>query len=99
MHNEQLRDNIGGYPLKTRREFRLFQLSEKQAQEIVDKMMMDIPYNINIMNDQGIIIGSGHKARVGTVHQGAVEALSTGHRVEVMEDGRYEKKAPTNRLS
>ncbi|MEK4514935.1 sugar diacid recognition domain-containing protein [Paenibacillus sp. FSL H8-0122] len=70
----------------------MFQLSEKQAQEIVDKMMMDIPYNINIMNHEGIIIGSGHKARVGTVHQGAVEALSTGQRVEVMEDGRYEKK-------
>ncbi|MDU5950808.1 MAG: sugar diacid recognition domain-containing protein, partial [Paenibacillus macerans] len=43
----------------------MFQLSEKQAQEIVDKMMMDIPYNINIMNDRGIIVGSGKKERVG----------------------------------
>ncbi|WP_340024724.1 sugar diacid recognition domain-containing protein [Paenibacillus sp. FSL K6-1096] len=70
----------------------MFQLSGKQAQEIVDKMMMDIPYNINIMNHEGIIIGSGNKARIGTVHQGAIEALSTGQMVEVMEDGRYEKK-------
>ncbi|WNS44183.1 sugar diacid recognition domain-containing protein [Paenibacillus sp. MMS20-IR301] len=70
----------------------MFQLSEKQAQEIVDKMMMDIPYNINIMNDQGIIIGSGKKERVGTVHKAAVEALATGQMVEVIEDTLYEKK-------
>lgn len=70
----------------------MLQLSEKQAQEIVDKMMMDIPYNINIMNEKGIIIGSGKKERVGTIHQGAVKALSTGTMVEVWEDGRYEKK-------
>lgn len=55
-------------------------------------MMMDIPYNIIIMNHQGIIVGSGKKERVGTVHQGAVKALSTGQMVEVLEDGLYEKK-------
>ncbi|UQZ37572.1 sugar diacid utilization regulator [Paenibacillus sp. PK3_47] len=70
----------------------MFQLSERQAQEIVDKMMMDIPYNINIMNEKGIIIGSGTKERVGTIHQGAVKALSIGKMVEVWKDGRYEKK-------
>ncbi|WP_435922966.1 CdaR family transcriptional regulator [Paenibacillus sp. DYY-L-2] len=70
----------------------MFQLSEKQAQDIVDKMMRDIPYNINIMNDKGVIVGSGKKERVGTVHRGAVKALSTGKMVEVWEDGRYEKK-------
>lgn len=56
---------------------RLFELSEKQAQEIVDKMMMDIPYNINIMNGKGVIIGSGKKERVGTIHKGS---QSTVHR-------------------
>ncbi|CAM4439714.1 CdaR family transcriptional regulator [Paenibacillus typhae] len=70
----------------------MFQLSEKQAQEIVDKMMMDIPYNINIMNHEGIIIGSGTRERVGTVHQGAVKALATGTMVEVWQDSRFEKK-------
>ncbi|MBW4081541.1 sugar diacid recognition domain-containing protein [Paenibacillus sp. S150] len=70
----------------------MFQLSESQAQEIVDKMMTDIPYNINIMNADGIIIGSGRRERVGTVHQGAVKALSTGKMVEVWEDSRFEKK-------
>lgn len=70
----------------------MLQLSEKQAQEIVDKMMQDIPYNINIMNEQGIIIGSGQKKRVGTVHQGAVRALQTGRMIEVWQDGRLEKQ-------
>ncbi|OWA35904.1 sugar diacid utilization regulator [Saccharibacillus sp. O16] len=70
----------------------MFQLSNRQAQEIVDKMMLDIPYNINIMNHQGVIIGSGNKYRVGTVHEGAVRALETGRMVEVFEDGRFEKK-------
>ncbi|WP_251038478.1 sugar diacid recognition domain-containing protein [Paenibacillus albidus] len=70
----------------------LFQLSKKQAQEIVDKMMQDIPYNINIMNEQGVIVGSGRKERIGTVHSGAVKALETGRMVEVWEDSRFEKK-------
>ncbi|MEJ8305692.1 CdaR family transcriptional regulator [Saccharibacillus sacchari] len=70
----------------------MFQLSEKQAQEIVDKMMRDIPYNINIMNDRGVIVGSGNRERIGTVHDAAVRALATGRMVEVLEDGKYEKK-------
>ncbi len=70
----------------------MFRLSNQQAQEIVDKMMLDIPYNINIMNDRGVIIGSGNKLRVGTIHEGAVRALATGRMVEVFEDGHFEKK-------
>ncbi|WP_339311437.1 sugar diacid recognition domain-containing protein [Paenibacillus sp. FSL k6-2145] len=69
----------------------MLQLSEKQAQDIVDKMMQDIPYNINIMNEHGIIIGSGQKERVGTVHQGAVRALTTGSMIEVWQDSILEK--------
>ncbi|WP_340015004.1 sugar diacid recognition domain-containing protein [Paenibacillus sp. FSL K6-1318] len=69
----------------------MLQLSEKQAQDIVDKMMQDIPYNINIMNEHGIIMGSGQKERVGTVHQGAVRALTTGSMIEVWQDGILEK--------
>lgn len=70
----------------------MYQLSQNQAQEIVDKMMKDIPYNINIMNELGIIIGSGNKKRVGTIHPGALKALSTGKMVEVWTDGQSEKK-------
>lgn len=70
----------------------MYKLSDKQAQDIVDKMMQDIPYNINIMNEQGIIIGSGNPRRLGTIHQGAVAALQTGTMIEVWQDGRLEKK-------
>ncbi|ERK34310.1 hypothetical protein I131_09970 [Enterococcus faecium CRL1879] len=36
-------------------------LSKEQANLIVSKLMADIPYNINIMNEQGFIIASGEK--------------------------------------
>lgn len=67
-------------------------LTRELAQEIVDKMMQDIPYSINIMDEKGIIIGSGNKARVGTLHKGAVKALESGTMVEITQNDRYEKK-------
>jgi carbohydrate diacid regulator len=67
-------------------------LTRELAQEIVDKMMQDIPYSINIMDEKGIIIGSGNKARVGTLHKGAVRALEFGTMVEITQNNRYEKK-------
>jgi carbohydrate diacid regulator len=67
-------------------------LTRELAQEIVDKMMQDIPYSINIMDEKGIIIGSGNKARVGTLHKGAVRALESGTMVEITQNDRYEKK-------
>lgn len=53
----------------------MYELTPKQAQKIVNKMMKDIPYNINIMDKTGIIIGSGNKKRIGTLHHGAVAAI------------------------
>lgn len=67
-------------------------LTRELAQEIVDKMMQDIPYSINIMDEKGIIIGSGNKARVGTLHKGAVKALESGTIVEIYQNNQYEKK-------
>jgi carbohydrate diacid regulator len=67
-------------------------LTHELAQEIVDKMMQDIPYSINIMDEKGIIIGSGNKARVGTLHKGAVRALESGTIIEIYQNDRYEKK-------
>ncbi|WP_232511560.1 CdaR family transcriptional regulator [Parageobacillus thermoglucosidasius] len=70
----------------------LYRLSKKQAQMIVDKMMEDIPYNINIMNEKGIIIGSGDPKRIGTLHKGAVEAIKKLKMVTIYEDNKNEKK-------
>lgn len=70
----------------------MYPLSHELAQDIVDRMMKDIPYNINIMNERGVIIGSGDRARIGSEHRGALQALATGRMVEVREDGLAEKK-------
>lgn len=47
------------------------------AQSIVDKMMKTIPYNINIMNEKGYIIASGDKARINTLHVGAIDSIDS----------------------
>lgn len=72
--------------------FGMYKLSRLQAQRIVEKMMKDIPYNINIMDEQGIIIGSGQTERIGIVHAGAVEAIKLGVVVEINCDKKFEKK-------
>lgn len=70
-------------------------LSKKLAQSIVDKMMNVIPYNVNIMNHKGIIIGSGDVSRIGYIHEGAVEALEKIEIVEILKD-EGEVKAGVN---
>lgn len=70
----------------------MYELTRHQAQNIVDKMMKDIPYNINIMDKTGIIIGSGNKDRIGTLHHGAVAAIQQKKIVEIFEDEEFVKK-------
>lgn len=72
--------------------FGMYKLSRLQAQRIVEKMMKDILYNINIMDEKGIIIGSGQTERIGIVHAGAVEAIRLGDAVEINCDKKFEKK-------
>lgn len=61
-------------------------LSRELAQNIVNKMMDVIPYNVNIMNDKGIIIGSGDLSRLGSLHNGALEALKLKSVIEIFKD-------------
>lgn len=63
----------------------MIRLTEQIAQDIVDKMMDIIPYNVNIMNSEGIIIGSGDKARIGSLHEGAVEVIAKDKLIAVYE--------------
>lgn len=67
-------------------------LTNELAQEIVDKMIKDIPYSINIMNEKGMIIGSGDRSRVGTLHQGAVQAIQCRKIIEIYKDEQDMKK-------
>ncbi len=61
-------------------------LSKSLAQKIVDRMMDIIPYNVNIMDKDGIIIASGDSDRINTLHLGAQEALQGTSAIEVYEE-------------
>ena len=53
-------------------------LNPQLAQSIVDHMMDQIPYSINIMNEHGYIIASGNPDRINTLHVGAVDVIKQG---------------------
>ena len=52
-------------------------ISTELAQKIVDVVIPLIHCNVNIMNEQGIIIGSGDKQRIGQVHPIAKQVIET----------------------
>ena len=53
------------------------------AQDIVDKTMRIIKKNINIMDENGIIIGSGDKKRLNQFHEGAAQVIKEGEKLEI----------------
>lgn len=61
-------------------------LSRTISQKIVIEMMDVIPYNINVMDENGVIIGSGDISRIGAIHEGAVKAINEKHIIEIYED-------------
>ncbi|WP_409290816.1 CdaR family transcriptional regulator [Peribacillus sp. SCS-37] len=71
-------------------------LTHELAQEIVDRTMKIINTNINVMNEKGIIIGSGDSGRIHQLHDGAVLVLKNGESLEIDEDraGRMKGSKP-----
>jgi carbohydrate diacid regulator len=61
-------------------------LNKQLAQEIVDRTMGIIGKNINIMDNHGVIIGSGDKKRIDDIHEGAVIVIKQGSGFEISED-------------
>lgn len=61
-------------------------LSKYLAQKIVDRMMDILPYNVNVMDNKGLIIASGDKDRIDTLHLGAQEALDGITAIEVYKE-------------
>lgn len=53
------------------------------AMSIVNRTMKHIKHNINIMNEKGIIIGSGDPSRISAYHQGAYRVLEENKTVEI----------------
>lgn len=58
-------------------------LTPELAQQIVDVAMKLVHRNVNIMDDRGIIIASGHTHRLGTFHKGAIDALARKEPVDI----------------
>ncbi|ALI09536.1 MULTISPECIES: sugar diacid recognition domain-containing protein [Pseudomonas] len=63
----------------------MFELDHDLAQDIVDRAMAILPYNVNVMDNQGLILGSGERERVNTRHEGAQLVLANGRVVEIDE--------------
>ncbi|GAF39786.1 sugar diacid utilization regulator [Agrilactobacillus composti DSM 18527 = JCM 14202] len=51
------------------------ELEPQLAQSIVDKMMNQLPFNVNMMNKHGVIIASGDPSRINSLHVGAQDAI------------------------
>ncbi|MFI8479756.1 CdaR family transcriptional regulator [Pseudomonas sp. NPDC078700] len=60
-------------------------LDSALAQHIVDRAMAILPHNINVMDAQGMIIGSGDPGRLHTRHEGAQLVLANRRVVEIDE--------------
>lgn len=61
-------------------------LSRELAGSIVERTMNVVSYNINIMDENGVIIASGDKERIGTIHEGAIIALQRKSEFNVNEN-------------
>ena len=58
-------------------------LDSQIAQQIVDRTMAIIKHNINVMNNLGVILGSGDPHRIGSIHEGALLAISQNRTVTI----------------
>lgn len=61
-------------------------ITEEMAQKIVATILPVVHRNVNIMNRDGIIIGTGHANRLKTFHKGALDAVLSGSAIEIYPD-------------
>ncbi|MEH6531066.1 MAG: sugar diacid recognition domain-containing protein [Photobacterium frigidiphilum] len=61
------------------------QLNATIARQIVERAMKIIKYSVNVMDEQGRIIGSGDTSRLNQRHEGAILALND-HRIVEIDD-------------
>lgn len=59
------------------------QLNATIARQIVERTMKIIHYSVNVMDEQGRIIGSGDPARINQRHDGAILAINDNRVVEI----------------
>ena len=61
----------------------MFDLDHQLAQEIADRAMNVLRCNVNVMDSQGLIIGTGEAERLYTRHEGAQLVLANSRAVEI----------------
>lgn len=61
----------------------MFELDHELAQDIVTRAMAILPYNVNVMDSQGLILASGEPSRIHTRHEGAQLVLSNARAVAI----------------
>ncbi len=64
----------------------MYLLDSAIAKQIVSRTMKIIGHNINVMNGQGVILGSGDASRIGSTHEGALLAIAQNRNVELTEE-------------
>ncbi|MDH1470971.1 sugar diacid recognition domain-containing protein [Shewanella sp. GD03713] len=64
----------------------MYVLDQHIAKQIVSRTMKIIGHNINVMNGQGVILGSGDPKRIGSTHEGALLAIAQNRNVELSEE-------------
>lgn len=67
-------------------------IESRLAQEIVERTMKIIPFNVNVMDVNGIILASGKTSRIGELHTGAQLAIAQRRAVEI--DGAATRNLP-----
>lgn len=53
-------------------------LSIKLAEEIVHQTMTRLHHNINVISPEGVILASGDKERIDSIHEGAIQVAKIG---------------------
>lgn len=64
-------------------------ISSKTAQQIVDTVKEFCGYDINFINEKGMILASTDTLRIGTFHEGGMAALKNGESLEVFQDDAF----------
>jgi carbohydrate diacid regulator len=71
-------------------------MSAELAQKIVDTAQCLVHRNVNVMNRDGVIVGTAQRERYGSRHKGAQDVLETGAEVDIYppEVGLYPGALP-----
>lgn len=65
-------------------------LNREIAQPVVNKIMKVFKFNINIMNENGVIIASGDPMRINQLHRGAQEVIKNNY-IKAIHQNEFSK--------